>query len=65
MYQIKNKDTKDIPIKDEDEDLAINKSKDSPQYFDCNSSDIESSSAIKEEDLDTITECSVIIYSME
>jgi len=47
MYQIKNKDTEDIPIKYEYEDSAINKSKDSPQYFDCNSSDIESSSARK------------------
>jgi hypothetical protein len=65
MYQIKNKDTEDIPIKDEDEDSTINKSKDSPQYFDCNSSDIESSSASKEEDSDTITECSVSIYPME
>jgi hypothetical protein len=55
MYQIKNKDSEDIPIKDEDEDSAINKSKDSPQYFDCNSSDIESSSMRKEEDSDTIT----------
>jgi hypothetical protein len=55
MYQIKNEDTEDIPIKDEDEDSTINKSKDSPQYFDCNSSDIESSSASKEEDSDTIT----------
>jgi hypothetical protein len=54
MYQIKNKDTEDIPIKYEYEDSSINKSKDSPQYFDCNSSDIESSSTIKEEDLDTI-----------
>jgi hypothetical protein len=47
MYQIKNKDTEDIPIKDEDEDSAINTSKDSPQYFDYNISDIESSSARK------------------
>jgi hypothetical protein len=65
MYQIKNEDTEDIPIKEEDEDSAINKVKESPQYFDCNSSDIESSSASKEEDSDTITECSVIIYPME
>jgi hypothetical protein len=65
MYQIKNKDTEDIPIKDEDEDSTINKSKDSPQYFDCNSSDIKSSSASKEEDSDTITKCSVSIYPME
>jgi hypothetical protein len=65
MYQIKNEDTEDIPIKDEDEDSTINKVKDSPKYFDCNSSDIESSSASKEEDSDTITECSVIIYPME
>jgi hypothetical protein len=47
MYQIKNEDTKDIPIKDEYEDSTINKSKDSPQYFDCNSNDIESSSTSK------------------
>jgi hypothetical protein len=47
MYQIKNEDIEDILIKDEDEDSAIIKSKDSPQYFDCNSSDIESSSASK------------------
>jgi hypothetical protein len=65
MYQIKNKDTEDIPIKCEDEDSTINKSKDSPQYFDCNSSDIESSSASKEEDSDTITKCSISIYPME
>jgi hypothetical protein len=62
MYQIKIKDTKDIPIKDEDEDSTINKGKDSPKYFDCNNNDIESSSASKEEDLDTITKCSVSIY---
>jgi hypothetical protein len=30
MYQIKNEDTEDIPIKDEDEESTINKSKDSP-----------------------------------
>jgi hypothetical protein len=65
MYQIKNKDTKDIHIKDEDEDLTINKGKDSPQYFDCNNSDIESSPESKEEDSDTITKCFVIIYPME
>jgi hypothetical protein len=65
MYQIKNKDIEDIPIKDEDEDSAINKSKDSPQYFDCNSSDFESSSTSKEEDLDTIRKFSVSIYPME
>jgi hypothetical protein len=65
MYQIKNEDTEDIPIKDEDEDSTINKGKDSPQYFDCNNSDIESSPASKEEDSDTITKCSVSIYPME
>ena len=64
MYQIKSKYIEDIPIKDEDEDSTINKSKDSPQYFDCNRSDIESSSASKE-DSDTIIECSVSIYPME
>jgi hypothetical protein len=61
MYQIKSEDTKDIPIKDENEYLAINKGKDSPQYFNCNNIDIESSPASKEEDLDTITECSIRI----
>jgi hypothetical protein len=65
MYQIKNEETKNIPIKDEDEDSSINKSKESPQYFDCNSSDIESSSASKEEVSDTITKCYVSIYPME
>jgi hypothetical protein len=34
MYQIKREDTEDIPIKDEEEDSAINKVKDSPQSFD-------------------------------
>jgi hypothetical protein len=47
MYQIKNEDKEYIPIKDEYEVLAINKGKDSPQYFDCNNSDIESSPASK------------------
>jgi hypothetical protein len=65
MYQIKNKYIEDIPIKDEDKDSAINKSKDSPQYFDCNSSDIESSNASKEQDSDTITKCSFSIYPVE
>jgi hypothetical protein len=54
MYQIKRQDTEDFPIKDEEEDSAINKGKDSPQYFDCNNVDIESSPASKEEDSDTI-----------
>jgi hypothetical protein len=48
MYQIKGKYTKDFPIKNEDEDSTINKGKDSPKYFDCNNSDIESSPASKE-----------------
>jgi hypothetical protein len=61
MYQIKSKDIEGIPIKDEDEDSTINKGKDSPKYFDCNNSDIESSPASKEEDSDTITECSIRI----
>ena len=65
MYQIKNKDREDIPIKDEDEDSTINKGKDSPQYFDCNNSDIESSPKSKEEESDTITKCFVSIYPME
>jgi hypothetical protein len=65
MYQIKNEDTKDISIKDEDEDSTINKGKDSPQYFDCNNSDIESSPKSKEEESDTITKCFVSIYPME
>jgi hypothetical protein len=65
MYQIKIEDTQDIPIKDEDEDSAINKGKDSPQYFDCNNIDIESSPASEEEDSNTITKCSVNIYTME
>ena len=65
MYQIKNEDTEDIPIKDEDEDSTINKGKDSPQYFNCNNVDIESSPASKEEDSDTIKECFVSIYPME
>jgi hypothetical protein len=47
MYQIKSEETEDIPIKDEYEESAINKGKDSPQYFDCNNSDIESSPASK------------------
>jgi hypothetical protein len=59
MYQIKRQDTEDIPIKDKDEDSAINKGKDSPQYFECNNVDIESSPASKEEDSDTIKECFV------
>jgi hypothetical protein len=54
MYQIKRQDIEDIPIKDEEEDLAINKGKESPQYFDCNNVDIKSSPASKEEDSDTI-----------
>jgi hypothetical protein len=54
MYQTKRQDTKDIPIKDEEEDSAINKGKYSPQYFDCNNVDIESPPASKEEDSDTI-----------
>ena len=53
MYQIKR------------EDSTINKGKDSPQYFYCNNVDIESSPASKEEDTDTIKECSVSIYPME
>jgi hypothetical protein len=65
MYQIKNEDIENIPIKDEYEDPTINESKDSPQYFDCNSIDIESSSTSKEEDSDTITKCFVSIYPME
>jgi hypothetical protein len=65
MYQIKKQDTKYIPIKDEEEDSAINKGKDSPQYFDCNNVDIESSPTSKEEDSDTIKECSISIYPME
>jgi hypothetical protein len=65
MYQIKSKYTKDIPIKDEDEDSTINKGKDSPQYFDCNNVDIESSPTSEEEGSDTIKECSVSIYLME
>jgi hypothetical protein len=65
MYQIKREDTEDIPIKDEEEDSTINKGKDSPQSFDCNNVDIEFSPASKEEDLDTIEECSVSIYPME
>jgi hypothetical protein len=65
MYQIKSEDTEEILIKDEDEYSAINKGKESPQYFDCNNVDIESSPTSKEEDSDTIKECSVIIYPME
>ena len=65
MYQIKREDTKDIPIKDEEEDSTINKGKDSPQYFDCNNVDIKISPASKEEDLDTIEECFVSIYPMK
>jgi hypothetical protein len=47
MYQIKNEDIENIPIKDEDEDSTINKGNDSPQYFDCNNNDFESSLASK------------------
>jgi hypothetical protein len=47
MYQIKREDTEDIPIKDEEEDSAINKGKYSPQYFDCNNVDIEFSPTSK------------------
>jgi hypothetical protein len=65
MYQIKNEYTEEIPIKDENEDASINKGKDSPQYFDCNNSDIESSPTSKEEDSDTITKCLVITYPMD
>jgi hypothetical protein len=65
MYQIKRQDTKDIPIKDEEEVSVINKVKVSPQYFDCNNVDIESSHASKEEYSDTIKECFVSIYLME
>ena len=65
MYQIKNEGTKDIPIKDEEEDSVINKGKDSPQYFDCNNVDIESSPTSKQEDSDAIKECSVSIYPMK
>jgi hypothetical protein len=50
MYQTKRQDKKDLPIKDEEEESTINKGKDSPQYFDCNNVDIESSPASKEED---------------
>ena len=64
MYQIKSECIEDIPIKDEDEDSAINKGKDSPKYFDCNS-DIGSSLASKGEDWDTITKYFVSIYPME
>ena len=63
--QTKIQDTEYIPIKDEQEDSAINKGKDSPQYFDCNNVDIESSPTSKEEDSYTIKECSVSIYPME
>jgi hypothetical protein len=65
VYQIKREYTKAIPIKDEKEDSAINKDKDSPQYFDFNNVDIEFSPAIKEEDSDTIEESYVSIYPME
>jgi hypothetical protein len=65
MYQTKRQDKEYIPIKDEEEDSVINKGKDSPQYFDCNNVDIESSPASKEEDSDTIKECSISIYPME
>jgi hypothetical protein len=65
MYRIKSEDIKVIHIKDEDEDSTINKCKDSPQYFICNNADIKSSPASKEEDLDTLKECSVSIYPME
>jgi hypothetical protein len=47
MYQTKIQDTKYIPIKDEEEDSTINKGKYSPQYFDCNNVDIESSPGIQ------------------
>jgi hypothetical protein len=53
MYQIKR------------EDSTINKGKDSPQSSDCNNVDIELSPASREEDSNTITECSVSIYPME
>jgi hypothetical protein len=65
MYQIKNEDIEDSPIKDEDEDSTINKGKDSPQYFNCNNSYIESSPTSKEEDSDTATKCFVSIYPIE
>jgi hypothetical protein len=65
VYQIKREDTKDIPIKDEKEDSAINEGKYSPQYSDCNNVDVECSPASKEEDSDTIEESFVSIYPME
>jgi hypothetical protein len=65
MYRIKREDTKDIPIKDEEEDSAINKGKDSPQYSNCNNVDIEFSPTSKEVDSDTIEECFDITYPME
>jgi hypothetical protein len=65
MYQIKREVIEDIPIKDEKEDSAINKGKDSPQSSNCNNVDIEFSPASKEEDSDTIEENFVSIYPME
>ena len=47
------------------EDSTINKGKDSQQSFDSNNVDIELSPASREEDSNTITECSVSIYPME